>query len=143
MLRPERGFDSRGISLAVAQQSIWWRRAREQAAQLHGGRELATMIEGVADRGGIFLGDNEHVRKHGSADHDRQAGFDVPHVLRLHRRQLRPDRDEANRASLLLLALLLTGRHTGHELLATVEPVTGAERTDQKQERRGDGSWTR
>ena len=106
MLRPERGFDSRGISLAVAQQSIWWRRAREQAAQLHGGRELATMIEGVADRGGIFLGDNEHVRKHGSADHDRQAGFDVPHVLRLRRRQLRPHRDEAKRAALLLVAML-------------------------------------
>ena len=100
---------------------------REQAAQLHGGRELATMIEDVADRGGIFLGDNEHVRKHGSADHDQLAGFDVPQVLRIRRRQLRPHRDEAKRAALLLVALLSADGDTGNKLLVSVEPVTGAE----------------
>ena len=40
--------------------------AWEQAAQLDGGRQLASLIEGGADRGGFGIGDAEHLNSVGA-----------------------------------------------------------------------------
>jgi hypothetical protein len=48
--------------------------AREQPAQLDRGRQLAALIEGGSDRGGLSLGDDEHQRSMGQLDGGRQAG---------------------------------------------------------------------
>ena len=39
---------------------------RKQSAQLDGGRKLAFLLEGGADRGGFCLGDNEHAGRMGA-----------------------------------------------------------------------------
>jgi hypothetical protein len=64
-----RGFTGSGFQAAMAR--AFPRRsdvghAREQAAQLDSGRELATLLEDDADRGGLGLGDDEHASRMGA-----------------------------------------------------------------------------
>jgi hypothetical protein len=50
---------------------------REQATQFDGGRQLAVLLIGGADRGGGFLGDDEHegsMVTHGVAGKPNRAG---------------------------------------------------------------------
>ncbi len=54
--------------------------AREPASQLDHGRQLAVLIESGADRGGIFLGDHEHLGDMGCPPRCQQA----LHSSRLH-----------------------------------------------------------
>ena len=54
--------------------------AWEPASQLDHGRQLAALIESGADRGGIFLGDDEHLRHMGRPPRCQQA----LHGSRLH-----------------------------------------------------------
>jgi len=54
--------------------------AREPASQLDHGRELAVLVENGADRGGIFLGDDEHLPGMGRPRRCQQA----LHGSRLH-----------------------------------------------------------
>ena len=46
---------------------------REQSAQLDHRRKLAALVEGVADRGGLCLGDGEHGWRMGMCDRQRNA----------------------------------------------------------------------
>jgi len=58
--------------------------AREPASQLDHGRQLAVLIESGADRGGIFLGDDEHLGDMGRPLRCQQA----LHGSRLHNEEL-------------------------------------------------------
>jgi hypothetical protein len=51
--------------------------AGEPATQLDGGRQLALLIEGGPDRGGVFLGDSEHAESVGAQMTGDKLGVSV------------------------------------------------------------------